>query len=118
MPEVGRLLNIEKTLTTPLHPQSDGQVERFNKTLVEILRGKSREDQTEWDAHLSGCMIGLLSVHESTGETPNLLILAREVEVPPDVLTKPPSDSTPPQTDTLPLLTLSILVSWSLSHDQ
>ena len=45
--EVCRLLDIEKTRTTPLHPQSDGQVERFNRTLIEMLRGKIQQDQTD-----------------------------------------------------------------------
>ena len=34
---VCKLLNIDKTRTTPRHPQSDGMVERFNKTLATML---------------------------------------------------------------------------------
>ena len=45
--EFFRLLDIYKTRTTPLHPHSDGQVERFNKTLIEMLRGKIQQDQTD-----------------------------------------------------------------------
>lgn len=33
--EICKLLDIERTRATPLHPQSDGQVERFNRTPVE-----------------------------------------------------------------------------------
>ena len=33
------------------------------------------------------------SVHESTGETPNMLMLGREIEVNLDVITEPPPDS-------------------------
>ena len=32
-----RLLGIHKTRTTPLHPQSDGMVERFNRTVEDQL---------------------------------------------------------------------------------
>ena len=66
--EVCRLLDIEKTRTTPLHPQSDGQVERFNRTLIEMLRGKIQQDQTDWDRQLPTCMMANRgAVHESTG---------------------------------------------------
>ena len=41
MTEVCKLLDIERKRT--LHPQSDGQVERFNRTLVEMLRGKLKD---------------------------------------------------------------------------
>ena len=47
MTEVCKLLDIEKTRTTPLHPQSDGQVERYNRTLIEMLRGKFRDSQED-----------------------------------------------------------------------
>ena len=50
--EICKLLDIEKTRTTPLHLQSDGQVERFNRTVVKMLRGKIREDQKDWDLQL------------------------------------------------------------------
>ena len=36
--EMCKLLQIDKTRTTPYHPQSDGMVERFNKTLCAMLR--------------------------------------------------------------------------------
>ena len=98
--EVCKLLDIEKTHTTPLHPQSDGQVERFNRTLIEMLRGKIKEDQKDWDLQLPACMMAYRgAVHESTGATPNLLMLGREVEVPLDVTTEAPRDAPPLQTD-------------------
>ena len=69
MAEVCKLLDIEKTRTTPLHPQSDGQVERYNRTLVEMLQGKLKESQEDWDLQLQPCMMAYRSsVHESTGE--------------------------------------------------
>ena len=93
MAEICKLLGIEKTRTTPLHPQSDGQVERFNRTLVEMLRGRLQPDQKDWDLQLSACMMAYRSsVHESTGFTPNQLMLGHEIEVPPDVMTESTPD--------------------------
>ena len=98
--EVCRLLDIEKTRTTPLHPQSDGQVERFNRTLIEMLREKIQQDQTDWDLQLPTCMMAYRgAVHESTGVSPNLLMLGRELEVPLDVITERPPDASPLKTD-------------------
>ena len=98
--EVCKLLDIEKTRTSPLHPESDGQVERYNRTLIEVLRGKIQENQEDWDLQLKTCMMAYRSsVHESTGETPNMLMLGREVEVPFDVITEPPPDSPPLTTE-------------------
>ena len=35
--EMCRIMEIDKTRTTPLRPQSDGMVERFNRTLEAML---------------------------------------------------------------------------------
>ncbi|VDI48099.1 Hypothetical predicted protein [Mytilus galloprovincialis] len=40
--ELCKLLGIDKTRTTTYHPQSDGQVERFNRTLLSMLSKELR----------------------------------------------------------------------------
>ena len=47
--EVYRLLHVKALRTTPYHPQTDGLVERFNKTLKEMLRKTADEEGKDWD---------------------------------------------------------------------
>ncbi|GBM00130.1 Retrovirus-related Pol polyprotein from transposon 412 [Araneus ventricosus] len=50
--ELCKLLGILKTLTTALHPESDGMVERFNRTILNHLSLFVSKNQTDWDTHL------------------------------------------------------------------
>ena len=49
--EMCKVLHIKKT-RTPYHPQSDGMVERFNKTLVRMLKSYINDHQYDWDEQL------------------------------------------------------------------
>ncbi|KAJ8349267.1 hypothetical protein SKAU_G00243970 [Synaphobranchus kaupii] len=50
--EVCKRLGVIKTRTTPLHPQSDGLVERFNRMLATQLAILASQHQRDWDRHL------------------------------------------------------------------
>ena len=50
--EVCKLLDIHKTRTTPFHPSSNGMVERFNRTLLDMIAMYIDENQKDWDCHL------------------------------------------------------------------
>ena len=98
--EICKVLDIEKFHTTPLHPQSNGQVERFNSTLIKMLHGEIKEDQKDWDLQLPACMMTYRdAVHESTGVTPDLLLLGRELEAPLDAITEAPPNAPPLKMD-------------------
>ena len=85
--EVCRLLEMDKTRTTALHPQSDGLVERFNRTLKTMLSLFVEERQRDWDQHLPYLMMAYRSaVHESTGYSPNELMLGRRTQLPIDLM--------------------------------
>ena len=89
--EVCRLLGIKKTRTTPCRPQSDGMVERFNRTIQQMLKHFVNENRDDWDDHLPYLTMAYRSsVHESTGCTPNLLMLGRELPMPLDILVGQP----------------------------
>lgn len=55
--EVWNLLQVEKTRTTPYHPQSDGMVERFNRTLEAMLSSCVTQNHTDWDRQLPFLMM-------------------------------------------------------------
>ena len=52
MSEICKLLRINRTRTTSYNPKSDGQVERLNHTIEQMLKVLVREAQDDWDDHL------------------------------------------------------------------
>ena len=82
-------LGIVKTRTTPFRPQSDGQTERFNRTLLAAL-SKICDDQSNWDELVPlVCLYYRATVHAATGVTPALLMLGRELRLPVDLVFPP-----------------------------
>ncbi|CAC5418988.1 unnamed protein product [Mytilus coruscus] len=47
-----KLLGIQKTRTTSFRPQSNGGVERFNRTLASMLSIYCKQNQDQWDQYL------------------------------------------------------------------
>ncbi|XP_055999913.1 uncharacterized protein K02A2.6-like [Ostrea edulis] len=87
------LLHIEKTRTSPYHPQTDGMVERFNETLATMLSAYVNDHQTNWDEFLPHVMQAYRSaVHKTTGCTPNFLMLGRETSTPLDLMYELPGE--------------------------
>ncbi len=85
--EMCSLLGITKTRTTPYHPQSDGLVERLNRTLLAMLSIAAGEDECNWDLHLPKLMFAYrTSVQETTRSTPFSLMFGREVKLPIDLM--------------------------------
>ncbi|XP_014668022.1 PREDICTED: uncharacterized protein LOC106809454 [Priapulus caudatus] len=86
-------MGIEKTRTTPYHPQSDGLVEQFNRTLQDMLSKVVGEHRRDWDDHLPFVMAAYRgSVQESTRVSPNLMMFRREVGMPIDLMWPVPRD--------------------------
>ncbi|MCU7901933.1 MAG: DDE-type integrase/transposase/recombinase [Candidatus Thiodiazotropha sp. (ex Lucinoma aequizonata)] len=81
------VLHIHKKRTTPYRPSSNGQVERYNKTLMDAVRCFIGKRQHQWDVHLPQ-LAGALraAVNRNTGFTANKLMLGREVNLPSDLV--------------------------------
>jgi hypothetical protein len=66
-------------------------IERFNRTLQQMLAIFVDENRTNWDDHLPYLMMAYrATVHESTKCTPNLIMLGREIILPIDVMAGSP----------------------------
>lgn len=83
---VCKVLGIRKTRTTALHPQSDGMVERMNRTINRHLSKVVSDHQRDWDCFLHLFLLAYRSsVHETTGETPAKIVMGRELRLPCDL---------------------------------
>ena len=80
-------LRIHKARTTAFRPSANGQVERFNRTLMDAVRCFASRTPSEWDEYLPQLASALRSsVNRATGYTPNMLMLGREVNSPIDLI--------------------------------
>ena len=80
-------LGVEKTRTAPYRPQSDGLVERFNRTLKQMLSLFAHENPQDWDDHIPYLLMAYRATeHASTKCSPNLLMLGREITCPIDLI--------------------------------
>jgi hypothetical protein len=85
--EVCSLMEMAKLRTTPYRPSSNGQVERMNREILFQIRAYLETKQCDWDLHLPFIGMAMRArVNESTGFSPNMLMLGREVDLPIDLL--------------------------------
>ena len=82
--EVMRLIGTKHNRTTAFHPQSDGQTERVNRVLEDMLRHYvSQTEHGEWDQHLAAAEFAINNAyHESIGTTPFRLNHGRDPRMP------------------------------------
>ena len=89
--EILERLGVRKTRTTPLHPQSDGMVERYVRTIEEQLRRVVFSNQRDWEERLPLFLLAYrASTHETTGVKPANLVFGRELRLPCDLMFEAP----------------------------
>ena len=95
--DICRLLGIEKLNTTSYHPECDGMIERFNRTLKSMLRKRAAQFGTQWDNHLPGLLWAYRNtLHDTTGEKPSVLLFGWDCRSPLEAALIPVDNSTEP----------------------
>ena len=98
--QVYKMLGVDKSRTTPYHPQSDGLVERFNRTILDMLATAVGDNLFEWEKNLRRlCVAYNTSIHPTTVFSPFAPMFGRQAPIPMDIIlgTAAPFSITVPQ---------------------
>lgn len=91
MREVLSELKIHHVTTSRYHPQSNAKVERFHRTMHDVLAKKLEDPHcTTWDLHLNQTLAAVrFNTSNSTAESPYFLLYGRDVILPVDNVLQP-----------------------------
>ena len=83
-------LNVSHITTSFYHPQSNAKVERFHRTLHDMLAKLIDDHVDRWDLYLNQALAAIrFNVSESSKFSPYFLLYNRDVVLPLDNLLKP-----------------------------
>jgi hypothetical protein len=86
--ELSRLMDVHLAMSTAFHPQTDGQTERANRTLITMLRNFVDQRQSNWDLLLSAAEFATNNAtNASTGVSPFFLNSGSHPNMPMSLLT-------------------------------
>ncbi|GBP01405.1 hypothetical protein EVAR_101420_1 [Eumeta japonica] len=84
--------------TTPLHPQYDGMIERFNSTLEDYLRKVVSASQKEWDEYIQNIYSHTVQPYTTLPHEHLKIVFGTELKLPEDlqfgVQPSPPNEAT------------------------
>ncbi|CAF1466853.1 unnamed protein product [Rotaria sordida] len=85
MTELFKKIGITHLYSTPYHPMTNGQIERFNATMDSKIATLSNEKRTNWDEQLQFVTFNYnTSIHATTGQIPFELMHGRSPILPFD----------------------------------
>ncbi|RXN37938.1 Retrovirus-related Pol polyprotein from transposon 412 [Labeo rohita] len=85
--ELLEVAGVKKSRTTAYHPMGNGHVERFNRTLGNMIRALPPRSKQKWPQMLQTLTFAYnCTVHESTGYAPFYLMYGRIPKLPVDVM--------------------------------
>lgn len=91
--EMCTVLGIEKSHTTSYHPMGNGMTEKFNQTLINMLKTLEGDKKVNWKAHVAPLVHAYNSSrHASTKQTPFFLMFGRQPRLPIDLILASPVD--------------------------
>ena len=120
MLEVCRVMGVKKVNTSAYHPQSDGLVERFNRTLIDMMSKSVAAGVCEWDEKIPYVLFAYrATTQSSTGESPFRLLYGRDPQLPTETTLSP----TLPRAqialdDYMTNLTREMSAAWKLAQEQ
>lgn len=80
---MAKLLDINHIKTAPYHPQSNGGIERYHRTLGQYIRAYTQKQQTLWHKYIPFFTFSYnTTVHTTTGFAPHTLVFGFETEIP------------------------------------
>jgi len=84
--QVCRNYSILHKTTTPYNPQSNGLIERFNRTLGQILQKRSDFEKEDWDMYLPATLFAYRTIKQATTQqSPFFLVYGYEPKTPFDL---------------------------------
>jgi hypothetical protein len=85
--ELVKKFEIEHLFSTPYHPQTNGLVERFNRTLTEALSKLATNHIDDWDTYVAPVLFAYRTTkHSTTKIAPFFLLYGRDAKLPTDPL--------------------------------
>lgn len=90
MQNVCEILQVKHLKTTAYRPQTNGALERFHRTLKDLLSHYIQPDQRDWDEWVPFALAAYSSMtHSSTGDSPVFLLFGRDMDYPYEEIFKP-----------------------------